>query len=197
MNGTDTIQRLKATGSTDTFAQSLIASYERNGFLSDKQWAWVDKLADRAEAALTQPTVAIGDFGPMVALFDNASAAGLKFPKIRLDVDSGMPLVLAKCGSRSKHEGAIRATNGAGFNDPDNRYFGMIDTDGRWVPGRDATPAVVNMLKAFAADPEGVAAAYGQRTGSCCFCNRTLTDERSTDVGYGPICSDKFGLTWG
>lgn len=197
MTGTETIQRLKATGSTDNFVQSLIASYERNGYLSDKQWMWVDKLTDRAEAALSQPTVAIGDFGPMVALFDKATEAGLKFPKIRLDVDGETKLVLAKCGSRSKHEGAIRATNGAGFNDPDNRYFGMIATDGRWVPGRDATPAVVQMLKSFAADPEGVAAAYGQRTGSCCFCGRELTDERSTDVGYGPICAGKFGLNWG
>lgn len=195
MTGTETIQRLKASGDTSNFAQSLIAGYERNGYLSDKQWTWVDKLADRAEV---QPvTEVIGNFGPMIALFNKASEAGLKFPKVRLDVDGGTKLVLAKCGSRSKHEGAIRATNGAGFNDPDNRYFGMIDTDGRWVPSRDATPAVVEMLKSFAADPAGVAAAYGQRTGSCCFCGRELTDERSTDVGYGPVCAEKYGLTWG
>ena len=31
----------------------------------------------------------------------------------------------------------------------------------------------------------------------CCFCNRALEDERSTAVGYGPICAGHFGLAWG
>ena len=52
-------------------------------------------------------------------------------------------------------------------------------------------------LKAFAADPETVAAQYGSLTGNCCFCGRKLTDDRSTNVGYGPVCADKFGLNWG
>jgi len=34
-------------------------------------------------------------------------------------------------------------------------------------------------------------------TGNCCFCRRELTDKRSTEVGYGPICADHFSLPWG
>jgi hypothetical protein len=41
------------------------------------------------------------------------------------------------------------------------------------------------------------AAAFGHATGCCCFCSRTLTDDRSLVVGYGPTCATKHGLPWG
>lgn len=41
------------------------------------------------------------------------------------------------------------------------------------------------------------AAALGKLTERCVFCNRKLTDGRSTDVGYGPDCADREGLPWG
>lgn len=41
------------------------------------------------------------------------------------------------------------------------------------------------------------AAAFGHEHGFCCYCSRGLTDERSTSVGYGPICAVRYGLEWG
>jgi hypothetical protein len=41
------------------------------------------------------------------------------------------------------------------------------------------------------------AAAFGRLTGQCVFCARELTDQRSIDVGYGPVCAGKNGLPWG
>lgn len=41
------------------------------------------------------------------------------------------------------------------------------------------------------------AARFGHLYGSCVFCGRTLTDERSIKVGYGPICADHNSLPWG
>ena len=41
------------------------------------------------------------------------------------------------------------------------------------------------------------AAALGHSTHHCVFCSLELTDERSTIVGYGPICAGKHGLPWG
>jgi hypothetical protein len=41
------------------------------------------------------------------------------------------------------------------------------------------------------------AAEFGKVTGACVFCSRLLTDERSLEVGYGPVCADKNGLPWG
>lgn len=41
------------------------------------------------------------------------------------------------------------------------------------------------------------AAAFGQLYGICMYCWSELTDERSIEVGYGPVCADKRGLPWG
>ena len=41
------------------------------------------------------------------------------------------------------------------------------------------------------------AAAIGHLTHHCCFCSLELTDGRSIDVGYGPVCASNNGLPWG
>lgn len=41
------------------------------------------------------------------------------------------------------------------------------------------------------------AASFGALTGRCVFCDRELTDERSIEVGYGPVCAERNGLPWG
>lgn len=41
------------------------------------------------------------------------------------------------------------------------------------------------------------AAAFGQLYGTCIFCWKDLTDERSIEVGYGPVCAENRGLPWG
>ncbi len=41
------------------------------------------------------------------------------------------------------------------------------------------------------------AAKWGHRHGRCVFCSLPLTDARSVDVGYGPICAGHHGLPWG
>lgn len=41
------------------------------------------------------------------------------------------------------------------------------------------------------------AAAFGEMTGHCCFCNTAIDTPESVAVGYGPICAGKFGLPWG
>jgi hypothetical protein len=41
------------------------------------------------------------------------------------------------------------------------------------------------------------AAAFGHATGHCVYCARELTDDRSVEVGYGPVCASKHNLPWG
>lgn len=41
------------------------------------------------------------------------------------------------------------------------------------------------------------AAEFGRTTAHCVFCARELTDGRSVDVGYGPVCAAHNGLPWG
>jgi hypothetical protein len=132
----------------------------------------------------------------VIALFDKAHESGLKHPAIHVTVE-GNPLCLKRCGAKSKYAGEVHASNGAGFNDPDNVYFGRVDRTGKFHPAAGSTPAVAAILEVLSKDPAAFAAAYGRKTGNCCFCNAKLEDERSTVQGYGPVCAKKWGLAWG
>lgn len=47
--------------------------------------------------------------------------------------------------------------------------------------------------EALERDPLSAAALYGQQTGVCGICNRTLTDDASRERGIGPVCAQKVG----
>jgi hypothetical protein len=129
------------------------------------------------------------------SLFETAISHELKFPKIRLRASNGGTVVLKLNGSRSKYEGSIAVTDDRPFGE--NSYYGRIERNGAWIPGRDSSPAIVALFDALAANPAEVASEYGRLTGNCCFCSTPLKDARSTAVGYGPICAEHFGLPWG
>lgn len=128
------------------------------------------------------------------ALFEQAISNKLKYPKIRLQTCDGSPVVLLRAGDKSKYTGQIMVTDGRPYGA--NTYYGRVDTAGTFFPA-SLSSEVQNLLMRLSADPAGVASEYGRLTGNCCFCGLKLTDQRSTAVGYGPICADKFGLAWG
>ncbi len=128
------------------------------------------------------------------ALFETAISNSLKYPKIRLQTSNGQNVVLSRAGDKSKYTGQIQITDGRPYGA--NTYFGRIDKDGIFhVSTLDAS--VSALLARLSDNPADVASEYGRLTGQCCFCGLALKDARSTAVGYGPICADKFGLAWG
>jgi hypothetical protein len=173
------------------FAASLLAQAARKG-LSDKQMVWVRKLATPAA-----PAVQGADLSPIHALFDRAFSTGAKRPTIRFATADDVAFRLTVAGSQSCKPGAINVTSAEASDTEGRTWFGRILKSGQFEGTRkasiDAAP-VRAALECFAADPAGQAAAYGQRTGDCCFCSKTLTDARSVKVGYGPHCARKFGL---
>lgn len=176
-----------------SFATNLYDSWKR-GRLSDKQSYWIGVLLKRAAGGgQPAPTVQIGAVDRIRRMFDTA-ATKLKFPKIWLGTPAS-PIRLSIAGPTSKNAGSIVVTDGRPYGV--NRYYGAIDRNGQMKPGRDLTPAISAELTALANDPEGKAAEFGRLTGHCCFCNAALTDDRSIDVGYGPVCAKNFGLAWG
>lgn len=120
----------------------------------------------------------------------------LKFPKIRLMTATGTPVVTGIAGERARFPGSVNILSEKDEYG-ERQFFGRIHTDGRLEVRNAAPMGVADIIKAFAKDPEGVATAYGKLTGNCCFCGRNLEDERSTSVGYGPVCATRFGLAWG
>lgn len=76
---------------------------------------------------------------------------------------------------------------------PQRDADGNLIEKGRWEMAR----GIVSRLR-----PEDLLSAeegaeFGKLYGICMYCWRELTDERSIEVGYGPICADKRGLPWG
>ena len=178
------------------FATSLIDQYTRRG-LSAKQWPWVGRLVERAAQPKEEaPKTLVGSMDGLIALFDTAKANKLKHPKIRFDVD-GETVVLALAGERSSFAGQVNVTSTGPFEQRD--WYGRIDRRGEFTRSR-RTPGpdrLVQVLCELAENPSKAGAAHGRRTGNCCFCATELSDQRSVDVGYGPVCAKKWGLAWG
>lgn len=188
---------------------------------SDEQLKWVHVLVVEAKARADKggSEVKVGEsLAPVIDLLEGAGEH-LQYPKIRLAVvvpceneDAATEPIhfkLYRAGDRSKYRGQVQVVEdapgkvnyeGVPFSEQ-NRWFGRIDLDGVFHPSRkldgEEYTAVVGVLKDFAADPAGVAGKVGRWLGRCCFCHRALSDERSTEVGYGPVCASHYGLEWG
>lgn len=139
-----------------------------------------------------QPAVTL-ELAGIVQLIDKAREH-LKFPKIRLATSCGQTIVISVAGAKSRLPGAVNVTTDGSFYD--REYLARINTDGtldrRAACGQD----VVALLERFAADPAAIAAEFGRLMGYCSFCNTRLDDERSTSVGYGPVCAKNYGLPY-
>jgi hypothetical protein len=169
------------------FAQSLTRQWVIRGKLSPAQWPWVHKLAVDTLSP-PAPVVAGPSCLSIVTLFSVASANGMKRPRI-----SFPQAKFSLAGKLSRHAGCIQVSQGA----YPGKYFGRIEATGQFVPGRDAALLDMEFLSAFAADPIAFAQSNGKESGSCRFCNLTLTTPESVSVGYGPICAGHWGLPWG
>ncbi len=179
------------------FAQSLLQQFTRKGDLSPKQWPYVIKLADKATGKVVErKTVAVGSMKTLIDLFAKAKAH-LKRPAIVLQDPTVGEIRLSEAGSKARVPGSINVTTPGSFGE--RVWYGRVTQQGdfQMSPKVVTPPELVSALKVFAADPVAAATKHGYLTGRCCFCNRKLEDERSTAVGYGPICADHFGLPWG
>lgn len=190
------------------FAKDLIRSFRQYG-LSEKQGYWVGKLLERIDAAKAPPAPVEAPAAPsapaavqldagfsgIVELFSRAKAAGLANPKIRLETEGGIKIVLRMAGPTSKYAGQITVTDNKSFDA--RTYYGRIDADGRYFPSAKACDDVTKLLRDMAANPAKMAALYGHKTSSCCFCGLPLKTSESVTMGYGPVCAEKFHLPWG
>lgn len=137
--------------------------------------------------------VTIG-FGSVVAFLRAARDRGLRFPKVAFLAPGGGELRLVLAGDASRNPGAV-------YVKVDGEYRGLVAPDGTVRGSREAGAGSLSLngelqqtLVAVAADPATAARAYGRLMGRCSFCGLKLTDEGSTEVGYGPICARHYGL---
>jgi Family of unknown function (DUF6011) len=184
-------------------ARDILVRAAAYGDVTDRQHAYVVDLIGKAGAAgpRSRPTI---DLSRVNRMFDTASAT-LKRPFVIFATYKPHPdPILAAQGKqvvdvefRVSQAPATGKNPGSLYVKRAGEYQGKIARDGTFSAARDAHPGMVEALTAFAEDPARAALAYGQASGSCCFCARELTDPRSVTAGYGPICADRFGLPWG
>jgi hypothetical protein len=174
-------------------ALSLLSAKKPTG----PQLSYMQSLVNKVSQQSMLPPTGKQEFLSILQLMENA-AIKLKSPKV-LFVVGEEHFRLSIAGLTSLSPGSINVTSVGGFANRD--WYGRIDKSGYFVPSRKFSDGqiqvVVNALKEFAADPAKIAKAYGKRFGNCCFCGLKLTDKRSVDEGYGPICADKYNLPWG
>lgn len=178
------------------FAADLISSYKKYGKLTPKQQPWIGKLIDRAKNPTpeTKVVVNVGAFVGVVNLLKQA-AQHLKHPKIALTLN-GLPIFLSVSGNASKTPGFVQIVGEGSY--PNRPWYGRVSPGGSWEPSKSVDNATLTalgqLLTDLGNDPAKVAAEHGKLTGKCCFCNSSLTDPKSTAVGFGPVCAEHYGL---
>ncbi len=151
-----------------------------------------------AKAAAPKPKAVVGDLTGILALFAKAKTH-LKFPAIVISVGNEQ-IRINVAGPKAKVPGSLTIVSADKNGEGERDWLGRVNLDGTFQPSRAANflaPKLTEKLKAFSANPAKVAGEDGRLHGRCCFCRLPLKDERSTAVGYGKICSDHYGLSWG
>ena len=188
------IAGLQNLANCNSFAASL---FQQSSRWSQSQEAWAHRLVLDAQKAAAKAPVATQNSGPtysrIVAMFAKASGT-LKYPRITFRTPTGT-VRLQRAGENSRYVGQIMVTDGEAYGQ--NRYYGRIDQNGVFQPGRDANPEVTAVLAEIDANPAEALDRMGRAEGCCCFCGKDLVAEDSTVWGYGPVCAKHWGLPHG
>jgi hypothetical protein len=189
----EAVKLLAGIARPSEFSRSLVNQFNRRGRLSTKQMPWVHFLlveAMKPEPVPVQPKVSLQGLADLLA----TAAPKIKWPKVTVTFPEGT-IKIARAGARARFPGSVNVTSEGSYGTA--KWYGRVMTDGTWSPSPSCPGWVLPALEIFAADPAGVAAGHGHRTGGCCFCSLPLTTEESTTVGYGPVCAKNWGLPWG
>ena len=174
------------TAGETAFARSLVGQYQSKGRLSDKQWPYVRKFAERiapvnpvAPIPATSPEApAVGTYTPIIALFDKAHDRGLQYPRLFIG-----DFRLSRTGSTSRAPGSVAVKSGEVF-------IGYVKREGTTtIPAEHPARAVIDDL---AANGGEFLTLSGRKSGVCCCCGRELTDSESVANGIGPVCASKW-----
>ena len=178
------------------FLQSCSRGIQQYGSLTWKMRSYAKRLGSEVQQKPIREAVKeLPNLAGVYAIFLTASEK-LKRPAVTFDSPSLGKIKIAVAGDRSKYTGQLMVTDGGPFGQ--NQWFGRIDSNGVFKAGRSMlNDAQMTFLKRFSEDPVTLAKEYAMESGACCFCHRQLTDDRSTEVGYGPVCAKNYGLPWG
>lgn len=166
-----------------SFASSLYNADK----LSDKQLAWVHKLAVDFAAAQSAPQndTQPSQFEALFNAFETAKGKGAKRLTLRFEGVNVKP---------NRDNTTLWVTSQTEFEQGEYglkpKYLGKVTPAGCDSRLSDDVKAII---MGAAHDPLSAAIKYGKVSGECSCCGRELTDPRSIERGIGPICATKFG----
>jgi len=148
-----------------------------------KQHAFIEKLrAERAVALADRPELAFADPA------DRRDASALIDALLALPRDPQPAAIVVEPGVYVVGDDIIRV-----YKTQAGHLAGKVWDGYRFVymPGAQRRAAQGQPITAEHAGW------FGRLHGICCFCAKDLTDDRSIEVGYGPVCAKKHHLPWG
>lgn len=172
---------------------------------SDAQWGAFLGLVNEAQqagvaaaveqAVINDATADRVDATRLFSMFRSAlsNSTGVTSPRLRFP---GLNVWLSQRGDTAGHLMLTRP-----HTDPARRArLARVLPDGRVVGGFNHRPSMLSteqrqLLNRLCETPEETLANEGRRTGMCCMCGRGLTDERSVNLGMGPVCAARWGLS--
>lgn len=173
-----------------------------NNTATEKQVAFIAKLRDRKDLTFAdgagQGLIDTGRELWKLREFTKARASEvigglLDLPDMPIESPEGEAVEL---DGMHKFDGTIykvqRAVHGSG-----HLYAKALVEDGSGGWTFKYAPGAIRNLTGRTKLSLDEAKEFGVLTGTCVFCARELTDERSIEAGYGPVCADKNGLPWG
>jgi Family of unknown function (DUF6011) len=177
-------------------AISMAENINLYGSLKENGIALIERLikedAERAEARKAEQMKSAVDVSAgaekILTALRQAVEKGLKRPSLRTQV-----CTFSLAPASGRNAGCVyvveRAARGSG---DENKYLGKIDPTGMFMASRDCTPEQKAAVALVAADPLAAAVLYGRMTGQCSCCGKELTNQKSIDLGIGPICLAKY-----
>lgn len=135
---------------------------------------------------IRRPRVEGNAFAKIIDAIEAARGSGLKRIAMRFEK------IIIKPGKQDRQVYVFSATETEinRWDQESPKYLGWLK-DGQANIGDSAILDEINLI---AKDPLSAAQMFGQKTGNCSCCGRTLTVEESIRLGIGPICRAKFGL---
>lgn len=191
MKDNELLIALRKDGST--FAMQMVDAYYRYGKWTDRQRFCVERIYNKVS---TQAN-AIASFKGIIDLFEKPKINGLKRPSLHFIFNANKVLISKAPDTRK--DGKPHPNAGCLYLKFNGSYCGKISPSGQFdaVGNLTVPKQIMDFLQAFSADPAKVGSEYGKQGGCCCFCGSNLTDERSVNKGYGPVCSQNWSLPWG
>jgi hypothetical protein len=143
-------------------------------------------------------------------MFISARKKGVKHPALEMTAfydlldKYGMTFKVTRSGETAKYPGTfyINALKHSQVNGKNTKMLGYVTPDGElhYLSGRIEKryrDPVLHLIAELFENPKECVIDHGHKTGRCSFCFSKLTSKESLEVGYGPVCAERYSIPWG